>query len=823
MIRAQSVDWNGKIAAVEKNEIEFIRTSNASDANLPKLQQADAQQKQMVADWANIPAIESHRADLAQRVSGAQAALGSLETNASTWSAPYRIDPKVYLAQQRDRLTGTPLAKATPVVYTAWKTHQNALITELAAAGDEIKQHYTKFQEFDNKFNTTEKTFQDIDALIPASVPGLSAVGGSDWKHAIAAHVATADREATLGQIIAALKWTDDLPQAADPGFVSSRDNLLKDFDRTRTDALSLLIDFTGITARLDHLELTPADTPAGTASWPELFAKWMPAKNPLISDPAVAAALQPINDRVAALQATEKLTDYKQLLTATQSPAPEIALTAWRNLGNAAITEDTSGGAALDDEIVARTRLLAMLQQQQNQKVLEVAAGDKIRAEIAAQEPLRWRRLAATLTSAKNIEHALDLLGNGDGNVNVQLSANTDRNLYYDQLLYTLKRKFQKNSDVAYLSQPDIAPAFEKSVRDVPPVASLPAVGVLLKNMDNSLSKNQQESGSTKAGPALASWTPDPARSNVDLRVFTHTGTDGKPYALEFRKVKADGEEKGAYLATAELTFGLFAQTINASPKARSDLNNATTADQDKHWFEPSGDTWDLGGPRVWRIDQGSGRFSAATQWLPNYPEFPNAATLYPAAAAIPPPSDSMPMQYLSPWSAMYTAQLLGCRLPTTAEWKAALDADLKSHPDSKDSWNLRGNAFQAQLNYAKATVAKPQQDQMPYPDQGIFLPKSMSNNQNIQGANASVWTADPSFPNCPRSARALIPAPAPMPPAETRPSGSVKPAKNPERKRRAPAPAISTTSSATSANMSSTPSPISKTTPPPPPQSMP
>jgi hypothetical protein len=50
-----------------------------------------------------------------------------------------------------------------------------------------------------------------------------------------------------------------------------------------------------------------------------------------------------------------------------------------------------------------------------------------------------------------------------------------------------------------------------------------------------------------------------------------------------------------------------------------------------------------------------------------------PAEFSLYPSGVNPPPPTDDLPMQYVSPQAAIYFARLLGCRLPTPEEWNAA------------------------------------------------------------------------------------------------------------------------------------------------------
>ena len=78
--------------------------------------------------------------------------------------------------------------------------------------------------------------------------------------------------------------------------------------------------------------------------------------------------------------------------------------------------------------------------------------------------------------------------------------------------------------------------------------------------------------------------------------------------------------------------------------------------------------------------------------------------------------PSPDHPMQYVPPAAAMYFARLMGCRLPTSAEWKTAYEAYEKSRPVG--GWNLRDQSWQRQ--WQRQLQGRPS-----WPDAGIFWPK--------------------------------------------------------------------------------------------------
>jgi formylglycine-generating enzyme required for sulfatase activity len=91
--------------------------------------------------------------------------------------------------------------------------------------------------------------------------------------------------------------------------------------------------------------------------------------------------------------------------------------------------------------------------------------------------------------------------------------------------------------------------------------------------------------------------------------------------------------------------------------------------------------------------------------------------------------PSDRHPMQYVSAQAALYYAASLGCRLPTAAEWRAALDYTGQTLTNGK--WNLRDQSWETfRQHAAQQQIANAQ-----WPDQGAF-------------------PADPASVNAPRAA---------------------------------------------------------------------
>jgi formylglycine-generating enzyme required for sulfatase activity len=735
-----AVDWAKSLDDLQKEFIDKISEANPQDPNLPALVGRHAALAKAVADFApdRISAIEKNRDRLDTLVANAKDDLSKLTRDGGEWVAPYIIDPAQYIAKMRARLTDSPLAKATPAVYAQWQKRHADVLTKVEAAPAELKKYRT-YKAVDAKFAALEAAFAAFDQKIPAAVPGLADVTGSDWRHTVAAHVSATYREKALTDLMTAtaLPWADDLPQTNDQGYQSFERQRLAQFDALRADTLALLADGNTLQDRLTRLQLTPADAQGPT--WRELFAKWFPDKHALLTDPVIAAATKPIADRAAAVLALDTVADYKALVAAAAAPAPEVALTAWRKLGAVPVAEDLP---VLDDEDKAEATLTAAINTLAKSQALTPDRLAAFTAEIAAQRPVRWRRWAETLTSAPAIQAALDRRAS----FNVTLSPQADAPMLYNEALYALRKEFDKNLKEAELKP--LAQSFLSTVNGYPDVVGRDkTIQDFLARLAKPLQQTEVESSSAGAGPKLAGWEQDTSPDRPDSRLFYFPTKANPRHVLEFVRLQVveGGAQKTIFVCTTETSVGLFADVVNASGKF-ADLDNTGKPAAAAHWFKvparAADDLWLDVGPRAWKI--ADKKFRLNDKWLFAPPQMGDNP-LYPAGAEPAGPADNDPMQVISPWSAMYVARLLGCRLPTSDEWQAAYQKYETGPTLQKDVWNLRGDAgpgkptWRAQQDYAARMAG----NGMKFPDQGIFLTADLLF-AGITAQDAKPWRAD-------------------------------------------------------------------------------
>jgi hypothetical protein len=210
------------------------------------------------------------------------------------------------------------------------------------------------------------------------------------------------------------------------------------------------------------------------------------------------------------------------------------------------------------------------------------------------------------------------------------------------------------------------------------------------------------------KAGPAsciFASQWKVRVYDGGQAVVFTWGGSE---HVLKFIRVQPK-QGPACYLCTTEVSVGLFADSFKVTGKWADAAGLL-------HAFE---DTSRPKGPRTWVWKGRNTRYVVVAQeWMYKGPE-------------VPPPTPRHPVNYVSAGAALYFASLLGCRLPTVSEWRAAYD----EHADRQR--NLRDATWRQQLEAVKEWAEKRPALRPIWPDHDIFWPAGV---EGRRGAEARV-----------------------------------------------------------------------------------
>ncbi len=173
-----------------------------------------------------------------------------------------------------------------------------------------------------------------------------------------------------------------------------------------------------------------------------------------------------------------------------------------------------------------------------------------------------------------------------------------------------------------------------------------------------------------------------DAARLGAKWREFGNA-----PVSLRFWPLgPIDDRGERAYLCETEVSVRLFAaavETSNTWPSMSGPLGVEDFMRQ-------------IHGPRTWRWMRDRSTFVLASSdgWLDKSGYVRVTPTIqslgyYPAGMNVPAPSMGLPMNYIAPNTAAAFASLVGCRLPTSAEWSAAFTSEAGG--DDAARWNLR------------------------------------------------------------------------------------------------------------------------------------
>jgi hypothetical protein len=217
--------------------------------------------------------------------------------------------------------------------------------------------------------------------------------------------------------------------------------------------------------------------------------------------------------------------------------------------------------------------------------------------------------------------------------------------------------------------------------------------------------------------GPGKAGWEAA-ALPNGRFVEYSLPRRDAAPLTIGFSLV-AGGAGGPVYVAETEAPVSLLLSAVLDGPFA-DDVMSLLEADWGAY-----------GDPRVgpcvwaWGKQRTGGRGVQLNAGWTARARFADGGSIYAPGLGGPPepPTEDHPLQRVTAHAAAAIAAVVGCRLPTADEWRAAYAQ--AGRPTASADWNLRDAAFETQRAFIESLgdIRSP-----PWPDLGVFISEDES-----------------------------------------------------------------------------------------------
>lgn len=285
--------------------------------------------------------------------------------------------------------------------------------------------------------------------------------------------------------------------------------------------------------------------------------------------------------------------------------------------------------------------------------------------------------------------------------------------------------------------------------------VAEAPAVAALLARLDVIAKREARppfdplvHGPATVRGPSgRPVWR---AARQGDAVVYTLDSGAARitaPVSMVFLPVDIQGDDGpiATYVLAGEVSVGLFI-ALAESTDSWSQFAGSREGQRALFWWDfDQGDP--RAGPTPWQWDRRRAKVvlserPAGNRWLGGDESMAKNAYYPDALADIAPPALDSPMNDVSPDAALLAARLAGSRIPSVAEWKAALAAAGGLDAASKGA-NRRDRTWKLQFDHVNQLDATIRRE---WPQAGIFWPRGLRPEWTVDNRNMYVSSRDDS-----------------------------------------------------------------------------
>ncbi len=430
-----------------------------------------------------------------------------------------------------------------------------------------------------------------------------------------------------------------------------------------------------------------------------------------------LAGTVAPVLERAERVLAARTAEDVGLLETIAGSDSPAAAFAAYQRLGELGWPRDAG---ALQRDAGLRPRLRASAESVDEERARVEAIGV---LEAAGAE--RWRRFAELASDEASVRAAGALREAMSGRA-ASLSTRARTNLASVALLDAARAGADEDA---------IRGALRVFVEAMTPGGEDGEAGRRLRGARALLMQDARGPGENPArfgpGAAPVRWVGQSEPGNATVR-FDVPGEDA--LSVTFAAVRVG--DRVVYLSTEEVSLGLFSAGMAWADGWESLASGSVWRALGEERDAPVPRPWV--GARVWRW--GGDRLVANRTWIAERPAFGSTPLIAPSLTEAErtrasaagrafraeggggAPSLSHPMQAIPAPAAEQFAQMIGCRLPTPAEWRAAASMQSTSEPGDRATANLRDATWGVQWAHVIALPGEISSHLRP--DRGVYAP---------------------------------------------------------------------------------------------------
>lgn len=684
-LSAMQAELDGKIKTAPEALVKRIRHETAQ---IPDARQTLGNLRKLEPVKKNLPRMNELSRQLGT----------SLKELSETVRRPAE-DPAEWIARMRAR---ADVSLVSAAINKSWAAGRDAMLA--GANVEQLKVDFKKFDDLKARVEMVEEVLRKLDKLMDRGQAGAGRE--REWNKALAAEM-DAIREV---RIIQALQAGDpanyaDKPATALDGAWMPVITMYQADRKGLDERIGLLNEIQDmLEAGYDHAE-SPG---AGGRSLQALEALLAGApKFEAGIEGRMGQAVAPLMKELADLKAVASINQPAELAGIVEKDDLKRVSrirSAWKKLG-------TLGWPASLADLQAEEKLRARMELMSRQ-LAEVRA-KAVRAELTSEGAARWLACYVKLKDEADIRTALQMRARfevADGVMPVEARFNLAledlRNAAAgwksgmakdEQVSAGLEMFITRFKELKIPQGDDVAKNLETIGRGPAPQGPDPK---LVGPASELVADGLRWAGGGEAGADLVSYKWMPPGGRAELK-------------LDFKLVKGTGTTP-VYMGMSEVSVELFVDVLKAAgPRGFDEIEKLLDMKRDS----------DDGrrGPVSWRWNR-QGSMQWFGKWLYRNPsQVQTDQKLYfDGYAGGVSPTGAMPLQYVSPQAAVYFSRLLGCRLPSSAEWKAALEQEGRNPVSA----NLRDKTWASQ--HARIKQLRDElgeiNDRPEFPDTDIF-----------------------------------------------------------------------------------------------------